>query len=123
MVDLPQGPAGRPEKPQADPLAGPRQEPPPVRPILAEVVTQKPLPRPQLQPTPLQPMELSEPFGGLLPTFLGICGFLASAILFLTGVDCRDHQGAYFIGLAFFVGPVLFGIAGILHRLNQRKRD
>jgi len=155
MVDSPNGPAGRPEKPQADPLAGARQEPPPVRPILAEVVTQNPSPRPRLQPAPLVPPEflgMIEWCCRCLPIFLVVCGVLASAVLFvaghsLTGLEAGSFSGGVanesvffnglcsfleksanragtgLIGLSFFVGPLLFGIAGILYRLNQRKRD
>jgi len=109
MVDSAQGPAGQPEKP-----------------VEAVVVTD-PLERLRRPPEFLTMDGLSE----CLPAFLVLCGLLASAVLFLDGFDWlmdhpRDttgHQGGYLIGLSFFVGPLLFGIAGILYRLNQRKRD
>jgi len=71
-----------------------------------------------------------------LPVFLVCCGFLASAVLFFDGCAWvatnwnmdwpnseANHQGWYFIGLAFFVGPLLFGIAAIIHRLNKKKGE
>ena len=115
MVDSPQGPVGPPEKPKTDPLI-----------------------RPKLEPAPLPPPgfftmmeDLMKRYCERLPVFLVCCGFLASVVLFFTGFDCTitgrsseaEHQGWYFIGLALFVGPLLFGIAGMLHQMNQRKRD
>ena len=86
------------------------------------------LPPPEQKPPP--------PSNGW-PFFLLSCGILASIVLFIDGchfvstrwsMDWPDseanHQGWQFIGLALFVGPLLFGIAAVLHRLdrlNQKK--
>jgi hypothetical protein len=62
---------------------------------------------------------------------LVFCGFLASAVLLLSGLSMMCvHLGENFyteivhdvglmsIGLSFFVGPLLIGIAAMLCRLN-----
>jgi hypothetical protein len=77
-------------------------------------------------------------------------GILASTVLFFSGIylahcsagsyyggldsacwngfanffdECVVCAGWCLVSLAFFVGPLLFGIAGIIYVLNQRKRD
>ena len=108
MVDSPQGPTDRPEKPQADPLAGPILQP-------ASLL-------PQAFLTAIE--ALMEGLCDCFPILLVLCGILASAVLFFSWADSGSHNGPFtcFIGLVF-VGPLLFGMAGILYRLNQRKRD
>ena len=86
-----------------------------------------------------------QPLGGCLPIVLVLCGILASVVLFCSGIylahcSARTYSGvadgfAHFfdeyalcagwclVGLSFFVGPLLFGIAGIVHRLNRRTPD
>ncbi len=91
-----------------------------------------------------------QPLGGCLPIFLVLCGILASVVLFCSGIylahcsagsyygggdsagwngfahffdECVLCAGWCLVALSFFVGPLLFGIAGILRRLNQEKPD
>ena len=73
-----------------------------------------------------------------LPHFLLCCGVLSSAVLFIDGCHFvttnwsqdwpnseAGHQGWYYIGLAFFVGPLLLAVAEIIVqlRLDRRKLD
>lgn len=102
MVDSPQGPAGLPEKTESDQFLLWLENGPPMA---------------------LPTIKLGL---GCLPVFLVCCGILASAVLFFSwagsAINDKPFTRFYFVGLVF-VGPLLFGIAGILHRLNQGKRD
>lgn len=118
MVDSPQGPAGLPEKP------------------VEAIVVNDPLERlrRKLPPPPPESLKMMEWFCGWLPVCLGVCG-LALSILLLIGwgilmLAALSGQTGFaviafgcFLGPALFFGPLLWGIAGILHRLNLRKRD
>jgi ribosomal protein L32 len=80
-----------------------------------------------------------QPLGGCLPTFLAVCGVLASAVLCIGGFsllntrysgpssiiydDRNFYTGWCLVAMALFFGPLLFGIAGILRRLNREKPD
>jgi hypothetical protein len=59
---------------------------------------------------------------GCFPTVLVLCGTVASLVLFFSGCSGLNHgyPGWFSIGLAFVVGPLLWGVAVIIHLLNQR---
>ena len=115
MVDSPQGPGTPTEKSNTEPLEQAH--------AIVERWKQKP-PAP-----PPEFLMFIEWFCGWLPIVLLLCGLFASIVLFFSGCFLGSEYHDYFyaawclVALAFFVGPLLFGIAGIVHRLNQGKRD
>ena len=72
-------------------------------------------------------------FCGCLPVFLLLCGLALGVPLFIPSCtrvteDLVNHYNPRpedwsSIGWALFVVSLLFGIAGIIHRLNQKKGD